>query len=149
MNFSGFWIFSVFIINRITRWLQRGRVKMSIVAGSYEKFIWEFKLKNLKKSQTLTSNPALVLSLPPLFHPVCCCDWPRRGLRRHWWLRQDLWPNLVPEIGTITDHSNTITSLSFPRKLLSAPNDCSIDIYDVDPFIHLTIIASSYEIIVL
>ena len=68
---------------------------MSIVAGSYEKFIWEFKLKNLKKSQTLTSNPALVLSLPPLFHPVCCCDWPRRGLRRHWWLRQDLWPNLV------------------------------------------------------
>lgn len=123
---------------------------MSIVAGSYEKFIWGFKLKSLKKSQTLTLTPLFSYPshLSPIKSvavagPVAASGGTDDSVKVY-----DL--SSCSEIGTLTDHSGAVTSLSFfspsslsfPRNLLSASDDGSVCIYDADPFVHLKTIAA-------
>ncbi|KAK6917149.1 WD40 repeat [Dillenia turbinata] len=121
---------------------------MSLVAGSYEKFIWGFKLKTLK-SQSETKT----LTLTPLFSypshlstiksvavsgPVAVSGGSDDSIKIY-----DL--STASEIGTLNNHYGSITSLSFftppslsfPRNLLSASDDGTLCIYDADPFVHL------------
>ncbi|KAK6932171.1 WD40 repeat [Dillenia turbinata] len=121
---------------------------MSLVAGSYEKFIWGFKLKTLK-SQSETKT----LTLTPLFSypshlstiksvavsgPVAVSGGSDDSIKIY-----DL--STASEIGTLNNHSGSITSLSFftppslsfPRNLFSASDDGTLCIYDADPFVHL------------
>ena len=125
-------------------------MKMNIVAGSYEKFIWGFKIKSLKKSETLTLKP--LFSYPSHLSPVKCVavagPIAASGGADDSVKVYDL--SSCSEIGSLTDHSGAITSvsffshssLSFPLNLLSASDDGAVCIYDADSFVHLKTIAA-------
>ncbi|KAI4300043.1 hypothetical protein L6164_033462 [Bauhinia variegata] len=120
---------------------------MSLVAGSYERFIWGFKIK------TLIDNPDGTLTLVPLFSypshlsqiktvavsgPVVASGGTDDTIQLY---------NLSASssLGSLHDHSASVTCLSFytpphlnfPRNLISAAADGSICIYDADGFVHL------------
>ncbi|XP_071707750.1 uncharacterized protein [Rutidosis leptorrhynchoides] len=121
---------------------------MSLVAGSYERFIWGFKLKTLKHStETLTLSP--IFTFPSHLSPIksvavsgCLAV---SGGSDDTIKIYDL--STSSEIGSLNDPTSTITSLclytpqttvtSFPRNLFSAYDDGYISIYDADPFVHL------------
>ncbi|XP_047310728.1 p21-activated protein kinase-interacting protein 1-like [Impatiens glandulifera] len=118
---------------------------MSLVAGSYERFIWGFKLKTLKKSQELTLTP--IFSFPShlsaiksvaVSGTVAASGGSDDSVKIY-----DL--AACTEIGSLADHSATVTALSFytppsigfPRNLITASEDGAVCIYDADPFVHL------------
>ncbi|KAF5749354.1 putative pak inhibitor skb15 [Tripterygium wilfordii] len=122
---------------------------MSLIAGSYEKFIWGFKLKPLKHSsdrRTLTLTQ--LFSYPSHIGPVTCAaacgPAAASGSSDDTIHLYDL-PSAA-SLGSLHDHAATITSLcfytppslSFPRNLISAAADGSVCIFDADPFVHLT-----------
>ncbi|XP_077253843.1 transducin/WD40 repeat-like superfamily protein [Tasmannia lanceolata] len=127
---------------------------MTLVAGSYEKFIWGFKLKTPKHRTLETPSQ----TLKPLFSypshrapiksvavsgPVAVSGGADDTIKIY-----DI--SSSSEIGTLTDHNGAITalsfynpspSLSFPRNLLSGSDDGCVCIYDADPFVHLKTIS--------
>lgn len=121
---------------------------MSLIAGSYERFIWGFKLKPLKTDPT-TQN----LTLTPLFsYPshissitavAAAGSAAASGGSDDTVHLYDL--TAASSLGSLHDHAATVTSLSFftppnlsfPRNLISADADGSVCIYDADPFVLL------------
>ncbi|KVH97385.1 p21-activated protein kinase-interacting protein 1-like [Cynara cardunculus var. scolymus] len=120
---------------------------MSLVAGSYERFIWGFKLKTLKHStETLTLSP--IFSFPSHLSPIKCVAVAGTvavsGGSDDTIKIYDL--STSSEVGSLNDPTATVTSLSlftppslssFPRNLFSAYDDGNISFYDADPFVHL------------
>ncbi|KAF7834471.1 p21-activated protein kinase-interacting protein 1-like [Senna tora] len=125
---------------------------MSLVAGSYERFIWGFKLKPLahNSDETLTLTP--IFSYPShlsqiktvaISGPVVASGGTDDTIHLY---------NLTAStsLGSLHDHSASITSLSFytppnlnfPRNLISAAADGSVCIYDADSFVHLKTISA-------
>ncbi|EEF28003.1 pak inhibitor skb15, putative [Ricinus communis] len=124
---------------------------MSLIAGSYEKFIWGFKLKPLKHDQqTLTLTP--LFSYPSHISPIttAAASGPvaASGSADDTIHVYDI-PSAA-SLGSLHDHSASITalsfytppSLSFPRNLISAAADGSVCIFDADPFVHLKTVSA-------
>ncbi|CAK9147714.1 unnamed protein product [Ilex paraguariensis] len=117
---------------------------MSLIAGSYERFIWGFKLKSPKHSETLTLTP--LFSYPAHLSPI------KSVAVSHFAAASGGSDDTIKlydlasstEIGSVF-HSSTVTSLSFftppslsfPRNLISAADDGTISLYDTDPFVNL------------
>ncbi|XP_010414821.1 PREDICTED: p21-activated protein kinase-interacting protein 1-like [Camelina sativa] len=123
---------------------------MSIIAGSYERFIWGFKLKPTKHdadNQTLILTP--LFSYPSHISPITtvACSGPAAasGGSDDTIHLYDL-PS-ASSLGSLLDHNHTASitalsfytpsSLSFPRNLISAAADGSVAIFDTDPFVLL------------
>lgn len=127
---------------------QNSEKKMSLIAGSYERFIWGFKLKSLKNRDSFSLNP--LFSFPSHLSAIKCAavsgSAAVTGGSDDTIKIYDL--STSSEIGSL-HHSSTITSLcfytptssstpfTFPRNLIAAADDGSVIIYDADPFIHL------------
>ncbi|OVA06080.1 WD40 repeat [Macleaya cordata] len=120
---------------------------MTLVAGSYERFIWGFKLKTLK-SQTLVplfSYPSHLSTIKcvAVSGPVAVSGGSDDAIKVY-----DL--NSSSEVGSLINHTGAVTSLSFynpsslsfPRNLLSGSEDGTVCIYDADPFVHLKTISA-------
>jgi len=117
---------------------------MSLIAGSYERFIWGFKLRSLKNDQNYELTP--LFSFPSHLSPIKCTavagSAAVSGGADDTIKIYDL--STCSEIGSL-HHSATVTSLSFftpssfsfPRNLIAASEDGSVSIYDADPFVHL------------
>ncbi|OAY25182.1 p21-activated protein kinase-interacting protein 1-like [Manihot esculenta] len=121
---------------------------MSLIAGSYEKFIWGFKLKPLKHSdsqETLTLTPlfSYPAHLAPITTVAAAGPAAASGSSDDTIHIYDI-PS-ASSLGSLHQHTSSITSLSFftppslsfPRNLLSAAADGSVCIFDADPFVHL------------
>ncbi|XP_076929531.1 uncharacterized protein LOC143593973 [Bidens hawaiensis] len=120
---------------------------MSLVAGSYERFIWGFKLKTLKhSSETLTLSP--IFSFPSHLSPIKSLavsgSVASSGGSDDTIKIYDL--STSSEIGSLSDPSSTVTSLvlytppalaAFPRNLFASFGDGNVSLYDADPFVHL------------
>ncbi|CAN7039915.1 p21-activated protein kinase-interacting protein 1-like [Brassica rapa] len=123
---------------------------MSIIAGSYERFIWGFKLKPTKHdpdTHTLTLSP--LFSYPSHLSSITtvACSGPAAasGGSDDTIHLYDL-PS-ASSLGSLLDHNHTASitalsfytpsSLSFPRNLISAAADGSVAIFDTDPFVLL------------
>ncbi|EXB25446.1 p21-activated protein kinase-interacting protein 1-like protein [Morus notabilis] len=121
---------------------------MSLIAGSYERFIWGFKLKPLKTdptTQTLTLTP--LFSYPSHLSSVTSAaaagPAAASGGSDDTVHLYDL--SAASSLGSLHDHAASVTSLSFftppglsfPRNLVSADADGSVCIYDADPFVLL------------
>ncbi|KAG2243339.1 hypothetical protein Bca52824_094823 [Brassica carinata] len=123
---------------------------MSIIAGSYERFIWGFKLKPTKhdaETQSLTLSP--LFSYPSHISSITtvACSGPAAasGGSDDTIHLYDL-PS-ASSLGSLLDHNHTASitalsfytpsSLSFPRNLISAAADGSVAIFDTDPFVLL------------
>ncbi|KAI3719690.1 hypothetical protein L6452_20592 [Arctium lappa] len=120
---------------------------MSLVAGSYERFIWGFKLKTLKHStETLTLSP--IFSFPSHLSPIKCVavagTVAASGGSDDTIKIYDL--STSSEVGSLNNPTATVTSLSFftppslssfPRSMFSSYDDGNISLYDADPFVHL------------
>lgn len=119
---------------------------MSLIAGSYERFVWGFKLKP-SKSELECFTLSQLFSYPAHHSPVksvavsnsvAASSSADDSVKIY-----DL--SNATEIGSLIDHSSTVTALSFytpanlsfPRNLISAAADGSICIYDSDPFVLL------------
>uniref|UniRef100_A0A7N0RDW0 P21-activated protein kinase-interacting protein 1-like n=1 Tax=Kalanchoe fedtschenkoi TaxID=63787 RepID=A0A7N0RDW0_KALFE len=119
---------------------------MSLIAGSYERFVWGFKLKP-SKSEVEIFTLSQLFSYPAHLSPVksvavsnsvAASSSADDSVKIY-----DL--SSATEIGSLIDHSATVTALSFytpanlsfPRNLISAAADGSICIYDSDPFVLL------------
>ncbi|CAI8587371.1 unnamed protein product [Vicia faba] len=115
--------------------------RISLVAGSYERFIWGFTLNPNK--QTLNpifsypSHLSLIKSVA-VSGSVVASGGSDDTIQLY---------NLsaASSIGSLTHHSSTVTALSFyspphlpfPRNLVSADADGSLAIFDADGFVHL------------
>ncbi|KAL3575541.1 hypothetical protein D5086_023642 [Populus alba] len=121
---------------------------MSLIAGSYEKFIWGFKLKTLKhepSSQNLTLTPLFSYQshLAHITSAAAAGPAAASGSADDTIHLYDL-PS-ASSLGSLHQHTSSVTSvtfftppsLSFPRNLLSASADGSVCIFDTDPFVHL------------
>ncbi|XAR72494.1 hypothetical protein NMG60_11019150 [Bertholletia excelsa] len=119
---------------------------MSLVAGSYERFIWGFKLKTLKHAQesiTISSLFSFPSHISPIKSVAIAGSAAASGGADDTIKLYDL--STSSEIGSLTEHSASVTalsfftppSLSFPRNLISAADDGAVCIYDADPFVHL------------
>ncbi|PIN18976.1 WD40 repeat-containing protein [Handroanthus impetiginosus] len=115
---------------------------MSLVAGSYERFIWGYKLKSRKHLSSLTLSP--LFSFPSHLSTIktvavagsaAVSNGNNDTIKIY-----DL--STSSEIGSLY-HSSSITSLSFfsppslsffPRNLLVGDAEGSLSIYDADPF---------------
>lgn len=123
---------------------------MSLIAGSYERFIWGFKLKPLITSE----SDSKILTLTPLFsYPshlstittvAACGPVGASGSTDDTIHLYDL--STASSLGSLHSHSSSVTSLSFfsppnlpslPRNLISASSDGSLCIFDADPFVLL------------
>lgn len=117
---------------------------MSLIAGSYERFIWGFKLKSLKNPDSFTLSP--LFSFPSHLSAIKCAavsgSVAVTGGSDDTIKIYDLLTS--SEIGSLY-YSSTITSLcfftppsiSFPHNLIAAADDGSVIIYDANPFTHL------------
>ncbi|XP_061358161.1 uncharacterized protein LOC133302409 isoform X2 [Gastrolobium bilobum] len=115
--------------------------RMSLVAGSYERFIWGFTLN--PKTQTLTplftypSHLSLIKTVA-VSGSVVASGGADDTIHLY---------NLsaASSLGSLNHHSATVTALSFyappnlpyPRNLISAAADGSLCLYDADGFVHL------------
>ncbi|KAJ3674525.1 hypothetical protein LUZ60_005141 [Juncus effusus] len=111
---------------------------MAVVAGSYEKFIWGFSLKNL--------NP--IFSYPSHTSPIKCAA-AAGPLAASGGSDDAVHIYHLPsssDAGSLLDHSAAVTALSFfcsplapavPRNLISGSDDGVVCIYDADPFVLL------------
>ncbi|KAL1207321.1 Katanin p80 WD40 repeat-containing subunit B1-like protein [Cardamine amara subsp. amara] len=123
---------------------------MSIIAGSYERYIWGFKLKPTKhetETQTLTLSP--LFSYPSHISSIttvaCAGPAAASGGSDDTIHLYDL-PS-ASSLGSLLDHNHTasITALSFytppsvpfPQNLISAAADGSVAIFSTDPFVLL------------
>ncbi|XP_019190511.1 PREDICTED: p21-activated protein kinase-interacting protein 1-like [Ipomoea nil] len=117
---------------------------MSLIAGSYERFIWGFKLKSPKDLQSFDLIP--LFSFPSHLSTIKCADVSGSaavsGGSDDTIKIYDL--STCSEIGSLHESATinslafyTPPSLSFPRNLISAADDGSVSIYDTDPFVHL------------
>ncbi|XP_010551050.1 PREDICTED: p21-activated protein kinase-interacting protein 1 [Tarenaya hassleriana] len=123
---------------------------MSLIAGSYERFIWGFKLKPSKHeddSKTLTLAP--LFSYPSHISPITTVaaagPAAASGGSDDAIHLYDL-PSAA-SLGSLLGHNHTASitalsfftppSLSFPRNLVSAAADGSVAIFDADPFVLL------------
>ncbi|XP_010246113.1 PREDICTED: p21-activated protein kinase-interacting protein 1-like [Nelumbo nucifera] len=115
---------------------------MTLVAGSYEKFIWGYQLKTLDSPtlKPLFSYPSHLTTIKcvAVSGPVAVSGGADDTIKIY-----DL--STSSEVGSLLDHKGAVTalsfytppSLSFPRNLLSGSEDGTVCIYDADPFIHL------------
>lgn len=119
---------------------------MSLVAGSYEKFVWGFSLKTLATSETLTLKP--LFSYPShttpiksvaVAGPVGASGGADDAIKIY-----DL-PS-SSEIGSLLDPTGAVSAISFfctplapsiPRNLLAGSDDGAVRVYDADPFVLL------------
>lgn len=115
--------------------------RISLVAGSYERFIWGFNLN--PNTQTLTpvfsypSHLSLIKTVA-VSNSVVASGGSDDTIHLY-----DL--STSSSLGSLTDHSSTVTALSFysppnlpfPRNLVSADADGSLAIFDADGFVHL------------
>ncbi|WCJ27441.1 p21-activated protein kinase-interacting protein 1-like [Euphorbia peplus] len=122
---------------------------MTLIAGSYEKFIFGYKLKPSPKpsdsQQTLTLTQLFSYSshLAPITTTAVSGSVAASGSSDDTIHVYDI--STTSSLGTMHHHSASITSLSFftppafsfPRNLLSASADGSVCIFDADPFVHL------------
>ncbi|KAJ6853867.1 putative p21-activated protein kinase-interacting protein 1-like isoform X1 [Iris pallida] len=119
---------------------------MTLIAGSYERFIWGFSLRP-SASETLTLAP--LFSYPSHAAPIKCAaslfPLAATGSADDSIRLYDL--SLSSELGSLLDHAAPVTSLSFfssplapsiARNLVSASADGNICIYDAgNRFVHL------------
>ncbi|GER30488.1 transducin/WD40 repeat-like superfamily protein [Striga asiatica] len=118
---------------------------MSLVAGSYERFIWGYKLKSRKVPSYLSLTP--LFSFPSHLSTIKAVavsgSAAVSGGNDDTIKIYDL--SSSTEIGSL-QHSSSVTSLSFysppslssfPRNLLAGDAEGSLSIYDADPFVHL------------
>ncbi|GAB2297290.1 hypothetical protein Dimus_031402 [Dionaea muscipula] len=123
---------------------------MSLLAGSYERFIWGFRLKQHRQSSddqilTLTQLFSYPAHLSPVKSvavagPIAASAASDDSVKLY-----DL--TTCSELGSLLHHSSSVTSLSFfsppsspssfPRNLLSGSDDGFLSIYDTDPFVLL------------
>ncbi|KAL5577296.1 hypothetical protein UlMin_018995 [Ulmus minor] len=121
---------------------------MSLIAGSYERFIWGYKLKPLKhdpNNQTLTLTP--IFSYPSHLSTITTVAAGGSAAASGSYDDTIHLYNLATasSLGSLHDHTATVTSLSFftppdfsfPRNLISASADGSVCVYDADPFVLL------------
>lgn len=126
---------------------------MSLIAGSYERFIWGYKLRRAKPASNADGEQ--ILALAPLFSypahlspvksvavagPVGASAGGDDSVKLY-----DL--SACSELGSVLLHNSaSVTSLafftppslsSFPRNLLAGADDGSVCIFDVDPFVLL------------
>nr|CAD1828124.1 unnamed protein product [Ananas comosus var. bracteatus] len=130
---------------------------MTLVAGSYEKFIWGFSLKTLASpgpsdAQTLTLTLKRLFSYPSHTGPIKCvaaCGPAAASGGGDSAIRLYDLPS-SSELGSLLDHGGAVTALAFfafplapsvPRNLVSASDDGAVCIYDADPFVHLRTVA--------
>ncbi|CAI9102805.1 OLC1v1001150C1 [Oldenlandia corymbosa var. corymbosa] len=127
---------------------------MSLVAGSYERFIWGFKLKSQKHSESFSLTP--LFSFPSHLSPIKCAavagSAAVTGGSDDTIKIYDL--STYSEIGSL-HHTSSITSLSFftptsspislPRNLIAAAEDGAVIIYDADPFVHLKTVKNVHK----
>ncbi|PIN10688.1 WD40 repeat-containing protein [Handroanthus impetiginosus] len=118
---------------------------MSLVAGSYERFIWGYKLKSRKHphSLTLTSLFSFPSHLSTIKTVAVAGSAAVSGGNDDTIKIYDL--STSSEIGSLY-HSSSITSLSFfsppslssfPRNLLAGDAEGCLSMYDADPFVLL------------
>ncbi|KAH9621136.1 hypothetical protein KSS87_014519 [Heliosperma pusillum] len=121
---------------------------MSLVAGSYERFIWGYKLKHLKPSDT-TTHPTLTLTpqfsyaahLSPIKSIAVSSTVAASSAGDDTVKLYDL--TTSTELGSALLHSSSATSLafytpsSFPTALLAGSTTGDLAIFDVDPFVLL------------
>ncbi|RYR50605.1 hypothetical protein Ahy_A07g037233 isoform B [Arachis hypogaea] len=117
--------------------------RMSLVAGSYERFIWGFSLN--PKNETLTLTP--LFSYPSHLSLIKCVavsgSVVASGGADDTIHLYDL--ATAASLGSLHQHSATVTalafyappSLPFPRNLLSADAEGSLSLFDADGFVHL------------
>ncbi|KAK6150083.1 hypothetical protein DH2020_017608 [Rehmannia glutinosa] len=118
---------------------------MSLVAGSYERFIWGYRLKSRKHPNSLALTP--LFSFPSHLSTIktvaVAGSAAVSGGNDDTIKIYDL--SSSAEIGSL-QHSSSITSLSFfsppslssfPRNLLAGDAEGLLSIYDADPFVHL------------
>ncbi|PWA90592.1 transducin/WD40 repeat-like superfamily protein [Artemisia annua] len=121
---------------------------MSLVAGSYERFIWGFKLKALKHStESLTLTPIFTFPshLSPIKSVAVAGSFAASGSSDDTIKIYDL--TTSQEIGSLNDPTSTVTSLAlyspsslssaFPRNMFAGMDDGFVSFYDADPFVHL------------
>ncbi|XP_068654036.1 uncharacterized protein [Aristolochia californica] len=116
---------------------------MSLLAGSYEKFIWGFALKTQSQSHTLKPLFSFPSHLGPIKSVAVAGPVAASGSADDTIKVYDLSANT--EIGSLVQHSGAVTALSFftpaslffPRNLVSGSEDGTVAIYDADPFVHL------------
>ncbi|XP_014500224.1 p21-activated protein kinase-interacting protein 1 [Vigna radiata var. radiata] len=115
---------------------------MSLVAGSYEKFIWGLTLKPQSQSLTpLFSYPSHLSSIKTvaISGSVVASGGDDDTIHLY-----DL--SAASSLGSLHQHSASVTALSFyappnlpfPRNLISADAAGSLAIFDADGFVHLT-----------
>lgn len=114
---------------------------MSIIAGSYERFIWGFELQS--QPQTLTP----LFSYPSHTSSITCVASAGNAAASGGADDSIHLYNLgaASSIGSLHDHAATVTALSFftpagalfPRNLVSADKEGTVCIYDSDPFVLL------------
>ncbi|KAL3833664.1 hypothetical protein ACJIZ3_008400 [Penstemon smallii] len=118
---------------------------MSLVAGSYERFIWGYKLKSRKHPQSFALIPTFsfpshlsTIKTVAVYGSAAVSGGNDDTIKIY-----DL--SSSTEIGSL-HHTSSITSLSFfsppsissfPRNLLAADATGSVSIYEADPFVHL------------
>ncbi|KAG0481331.1 hypothetical protein HPP92_011845 [Vanilla planifolia] len=122
---------------------------MTLVAGSYEKYIWGFSVKNLTSSaasKTLSLNQVFSYSSHggPIKSVATAGPIAASGGADDTIKIYDLASH--SEIGSLIDHSGAVTALAFytcplapslPRNLISAAEDGNVCIFDADPIVHL------------
>ncbi|XP_042412221.1 p21-activated protein kinase-interacting protein 1-like isoform X2 [Zingiber officinale] len=115
----------------------------TLVAGSYEKFIWGFSFHpeapTLKSLFSYPSHTAPIKSVAAS-GPIAASGGADDSIKLY-----DL--SSATEVGTLLDHNGAVTALAFytppsspaglPRNLLSASDDGAVCIFDADPFVHL------------
>lgn len=125
---------------------------MSLIAGSYERFLWGYKLKHPKKSSS--SDETLTLTLTPLFSYAAHLS-PIKSVAVAGSVAASAAGDdsvklydisTCSELGSILLHDSasvtslsffTPPSLSFPRNLIAGADDGAVCIIDVDPFVVL------------
>ncbi|XVE88421.1 hypothetical protein DITRI_Ditri19aG0068500 [Diplodiscus trichospermus] len=121
---------------------------MSLIAGSYERFIWGFKLKPVtydpsSQSLTLTQLFSYPSHIAPITTVAAAGPAAASGSSDDTIHIYDL--SSAASLGPLHHFSSSVTSLSFytppnlsfPRNLLSAAADGSISIFDTEPFVLL------------
>lgn len=124
---------------------------MSLIAGSYEKFIWGYKLKPLKETTSSGQNSLALTQLfsypahlAPITTVAVAGSAAASGSTDDTIHLYDL--STSASLGSLLhDHSSSVTclsfytpqNLSFPRNLLSGSGEGFVSIFDADPFVLL------------